>query len=384
MFQNVELIVDSLLNEDGIAGRVTQVAFSPSGAYLASCSVHKAHLQVCVWDLVTGGIALCFNNVGITGRIVSFVWGHQLLVATSEFKLYSFDVTSGMLRSESVVDAPKDDVLVDIHPYNKIDSCLIVFRSGLVILFDVNAGTPNVIRAPTTDVNVTCSAFHESGVLYLGLSKDLLIVVNLHTRQDMLLEGGADFGTNCVVQRVAIHPMQKQISFVLKDKTIRVANLLHDNDTIRIEPRHKLQDAVNRWLWNICGFSHDGELIWGSFCTPGEHLIYMWDSNSGTLVKMLQGPKEDLILAAWNPKGPSIITGTSYGALYRWVPEYPVKWSALVPGLEEIEENTVEEELNMTRKSKSQDEESFINVISKDPTALVIENVKLVVNALKS
>jgi COMPASS component SWD1 len=275
----------------------------------------------------------------IAGRIVSFVWGHQILVVTSDFKLYSFDTISGMLWSESAIDAPEDDALVAIHPCDKTDSCLVVFRSGLVLLFDVTAGTQIAIRASTTDTNVTCSAFHESGILYLGLSKDLLIVVNTHTRQDVPLEGGAAFGANCVVQRIAIHPMQKQVSFVLKDKTIRVASLLYENDAIRIEPRHKLQDAVNRWLWNICGFSHDGELIWGSFCTPGEHLIYMWDSNSGALVKMLQGPKEDLVLAAWNPKGPSIITGAFYGALYRWVPEYPVKWSALVPGLEEIEEN---------------------------------------------
>jgi hypothetical protein len=34
----------------------------------------------------------------------------------------------------------------------------------------------------------------------------------------------------------------------------------------------------------------------------------------------------------------------------------------------------------MTRRSKNQDEELFVNVIAKDPAALIIESVKLVVN----
>jgi COMPASS component SWD1 len=49
-------------------------------------------------------------------------------------------------------------------------------------------------------------------------------------------------------------------------------------------------------------------------------------------------------MAAWNPKRPNIITCGAFGTLFRWVPDYPLKWSPLVPGLEEIEENVIYEE----------------------------------------
>lgn len=68
------------------------------------------------------------------------------------------------------------------------------------------------------------------------------------------------------------------------------------------EVLHKFQDLVNRTPWNGCGFSRDGDLIIGGAGHKASHNVYIWDSDSGGLIKILEGPKdplEDLDVSFW-------------------------------------------------------------------------------------
>ena len=80
------------------------------------------------------------------------------------------------------------------------------------------------------------------------------------------------------------------------------------------EVQHRFQDLVNRTPWNGCGFSRDGEyIIGGASFSPrfsvetrltwswdlgaghkASHNIYIWDRESGGLIKILEGPKDPL------------------------------------------------------------------------------------------
>lgn len=63
-------------------------------------------------------------------------------------------------------------------------------------------------------------------------------------------------------------------------------------DDIKIEVEHKFQDVVNKLSWNHVAFSSTGEYVTAS--TYMNHDIYVWERSHGSLVKILEGPKEEL------------------------------------------------------------------------------------------
>lgn len=65
-----------------------------------------------------------------------------------------------------------------------------------------------------------------------------------------------------------------------------------DDGEIKLEVEHKFQDVVNRLLWNHCTFSGNGDYLTAS--TFKNHDIYIWERSLGSLVKILEGPKEEL------------------------------------------------------------------------------------------
>jgi len=77
-------------------------------------------------------------------------------------------------------------------------------------------------------------------------------------------------------------------------RTIHVPVLSEDTpiEEISLEVEHKFQDVVNRLLWNHCAFSPTGEYICAS--TYKDHDVYVWERTKGSLVKILEGPKEEL------------------------------------------------------------------------------------------
>ena len=78
-------------------------------------------------------------------------------------------------------------------------------------------------------------------------------------------------------------------------RTIPVPDLSHvdiDINSIKFEVEHKFQDVVNRLSWNHVAFSSTGEYVAAS--TYMNHDIYVWERGHGSLVKILEGPKEEL------------------------------------------------------------------------------------------
>ena len=63
-------------------------------------------------------------------------------------------------------------------------------------------------------------------------------------------------------------------------------------DDIKIEVEHRFQDVVNRLSWNHVSFSSSGEYVCAT--TYMNHDIYVWERGHGSLVKILEGPREEL------------------------------------------------------------------------------------------
>ena len=68
--------------------------------------------------------------------------------------------------------------------------------------------------------------------------------------------------------------------------------------------------------------------------------IYVWERSHGSLVKILEGPREELGVLEWHPTRPMVVAcGLESGCIYTWSIVTPQKWSALAPDFGEVEEN---------------------------------------------
>jgi COMPASS component SWD1 len=131
----------------------------------------------------------------------------------------------------------------------------------------------------------------------------------------------------------------------------RVVRLVSIPDLTRSPPSdwefetvHKFQDVVNRLQWNSVAISSSGEYILAT-TYESAHDIYMWETSMGSLVKIYEGPKEELVEIEFHPTKPLIAaTGLDSGTIYLWTANIPQKWSALAPDFVELQENIYYEE----------------------------------------
>lgn len=108
-----------------------------------------------------------------------------------------------------------------------------------------------------------------------------------------------------------------------------------------ITTEHKFQDVVNRLQWNSVAIAPSAEYIIASTFEDAQD-IYMWDTSTGSLAKIYDGPKEELVEIEWHPTRPLIAaTGLESGKIHLWTSVPPQRWSALAPDFIEVDENVV-------------------------------------------
>jgi COMPASS component SWD1 len=163
-------------------------------------------------------------------------------------------------------------------------------------------------------------------------------------------------------------------------RTIQMPNLTAENldpDQIHIEVEHKFQDVVNRLSWNHVAFSSTGEYVTAS--TYNNHDIYIWERNHGSLVKILEGPKEEHGVVEWHPHRPFIAAcGLESGRIHLWTVISPQRWSALAPDFAEVEENVefIEYEDEFDIHPQEEIHKRQLNLENDDVDVLTVEPVK--------
>jgi len=134
---------------------------------------------------------------------------------------------------------------------------------------------------------------------------------------------------------------------------------------------------VNKMQWKKCTFSFNSEYIIGGSAQKSSHNIYIW-SQSGALVKNLEGPKEGIMDLEWHPMRPIIASCSTRGSVYIWNTTYQENWSAFAPDFQELDENEeyIEKEdefdvveADAAKKNKQDPEDEVVDIMAVDKIA---------------
>ncbi|KAH7086342.1 WD40-repeat-containing domain protein [Paraphoma chrysanthemicola] len=375
------------------SGHATSIRFSHRGDLLAS-GRHDG--IVVIFDIETNGVARKLR--GHTRQVQSLSWSvndRYLLSAGQDWKVVLWDLKDGSrvrtVRFEAAI------FIAELHPKNHMVFVAALFEDQPVIV-DISAEVPvklSLSSAPRRSQlerdhatekqtaqdakqTTTMTLFTPSGEhIIAGTNKGWLNIIETKTR-----EVRYSFRvTNNIIVYIRLTPSGRDVVINSSDRIVRTLHLpdltdpKFDFDTLQLDVEHKFQDLVQRLSWNHVSFSPTGEYVTAS--TWMNHHIYVWERGQGSLVKILEGTKEELSVVEWHPFRPFVAAvGVDSGRVWLWSILQPQRWSALAPDFVEVEENVeyIEREdefdiqpLEEIHKRRLNQEDEEVDVLTVEP-----------------
>ncbi|KAG4301384.1 hypothetical protein PCK1_002310 [Pneumocystis canis] len=373
-------------------GHAMLIRFNKKGDHLASGLFDGT---VIIWDLLTNGISRILK--GHTRPIQSVCWsieGRYLLSAARDWKCVLWDLKDGSRIKTIRFNAPIWGA--ELHPLNR-EIFVASLLEDVPILTNISSGCiekhilPTAPKRPlkegaeegeidekinlqdTKQFTLVCTFDSTGKYIYSGTTKGWLNIIS-STSFEIIYSFRL---TNSNIKQIRLSPTGKTLVINSTDRIVRTLPIIDEPeklDETLIEVEHKFQDVINRFQWNACAFSCSGEYVMAS-TYQSAHMIYIWDRNTGSLVKILEGPKEEFIDIDWHPIYPLITAaGLETGTIYIWSVPQTEGWSAFAPDFTELEENILyeerEDEFDMipgkeNRKNKI-DEDDEVDIITFD------------------
>ncbi|KAK5714374.1 chromatin binding protein [Elasticomyces elasticus] len=390
-------IPESLVARLRSSGQAVCLRFSWAGDLLASGT---AKGTIAIFDLETHGVARKLKGHTNGRTVQSLSWeksGRYLLSSSIDWKVILWDLKDGSRVRVLSLGAPV--YIAELHPANHL-LCVAALYEYRPVLADLTApqkpiqhALPNLPkRAPhEQEANpekadakhfTTVAAFTPTGShIITGTTKGWLNVISTSTRQTI-------YSTRLCSKPILLIRLSASGRDLLVNasdtiiRTIRLPDLSSPTlqpDEIRLDIEHKFQDVVNRLSWNHVSFS-GGSAEYVMASTLMNHDIYIWERTHGSLVKILEGPKEELGAVEWHPSRPMVAaTGVESGRVYFWGVLSPQRWSALAPDFLEVEENEeyVEQEdefdihpVEELQKRRLDQEDEEVDVLTVDAEQL--------------
>lgn len=349
-------------------GHSVFVKYNAQGDYLASGLNSGAIL------IIDNGTKTVIRTlVGHVKPINSLCWsscGRYILSSSPDWKCLVWDLRTCKVVRTFNFNGPV--LNCEFNPFNPSE--FVVSLSGQSPKFVGSDGIAQELQESTT---VQVSTFHPNGEhIITGTNKGLITVIS---REALEVNFSQKIG-NSSIKNIVISADGKKLAINSSDRIIRQLSLpdfAAEPDLWDLEVEHKYQDLVNRLQWNSVMFNSNSEYLIAS-ASGSSHDIYVWETSMGSLIKILEGPKEDLADIDWNYKKCIICaTGTDTGVIYSWSLVVPQKWSALAPDFVEIEENidyqekedefdiVPEDELNQKQLNE---EDEFIDILTTEAT----------------
>ena len=379
------------------SGTAVCIRFSKQGDLLAAGTAKGA---IVIFDLETNGVARKLRGHTPGRQVQSLSWsssGRYLLSSSVDWKCILWDLQDG--SRVRVVNMGAPVFIAELHPHDHLVCVAARYEHQPVIaemresgvrrrtLASVpkRTGTGNEQEhmsekqaAQEAKHFTTVTAFTPSGKhIIAGTTKGWLNVIETDTGEIIYTTRLSSKALLLVRVSTSGHDLLINAADTII-RTIKLPDFADpklDKDSIRLEVEHKFQDVVNRLSWNHVAFSANADYVMAS--TLMNHDVYIWERGHGSLVKILEGPKEELGAVEWHPQRPVVAaTGVESGRVYVWSVNTPQRWSALAPDFAEVEENVeyVEredefdiqpiEEMHKRRLDREDDE---VDVLTIDP-----------------
>ena len=257
--------------------------------------------------------------------------------STSGPRVRRAETDSGICRNLAVVtpfeSAP---IILDLTPGHAKQHVL----SSAPKRPDTEEVTEKMALADAKQQTTTATFTNDGRYVLSGTSKGFLNIISTETKETL-------YSTKIcsgVILSIRVSSSGRSIVLNCSDRVIRSLNLpdlsaaILDTDKLYLPIEHKFSDVVNRLSWNHVAFSSSSDYVVAS--TYNNHDIYIWERQHGSLVKILEGPKEEMGSVEWHPSKPMIAaTGLESGRISVWGTLVPQRWSALAPDFCEVEEN---------------------------------------------
>lgn len=377
------------LRSSGIA---VTLRFNRQGDLLASGTAKGA---IVIFDLETHGVARKLRGHTPGRQVQSLSWsacGRYLLSSSADWKAILWDLHDGSRIRIVNLGAPVYGA--ELHPHNHLLCAAALFEAQPVL---ADLDQPNAVRSPLPSApkrssyehddkqaaqdakNITTvAAFTPSGDhIIAGTTKGWLNIIDTRTRSVIY----SNRLSSKALLLLRLTTSGRDLLVNAADSIIRTLRLpdmsdpAFDPDNMRLQVEHKFQDVVNHLSWNHVAFSPTGDYVMAS--TLMNHDIYIWERGHGSLVKILEGPKEELGAVEWHPQRPFVAaTGVESGRVYLWSVNTPQRWSALAPDFVEVEENVeyieAEDEFDIhpieeLHKRRLDLEDEDVDVLTVDP-----------------
>lgn len=359
--------------------------------------------RIVIWDFLTRGVA---KNIPAHANhpVCSVGWsrdGHKLVSASLDNSIGIWEVLTGecpmrwrfpspILKTQF---NPRNDRLVLVCPLK---------HPAILIEIDYESKSIEYKILPVDkddpDNNIVASFDKRGKHIYTGNAKGRLTIIKC---PDSLKDcGEPEIVSSFRIQTTGSTPAAiREIEFGARNKTNFIVN--SSDRTIRLydcdnalkagvngtcEEIRKFQDLVNKTMWRRCCFSGD---VGASHVCGGsarQHALYIWETENGTIKKMLQGTKGELLLdVQWHPLRP-IVASISSGLISIWARPQIENWSAFAPDFQELEENMeyderesefdLEDEDNIpdTNKETDFDDLENVDVLEVKPEAELISS----------
>ncbi|CAL5866805.1 uncharacterized protein PFLUO_LOCUS1015 [Penicillium psychrofluorescens] len=390
------------LTEKLRSGHATCLRFNHKGDYLASGRVDGV---VVIFDIETNGVSRKLR--GHTRQIQSISWsrdGRYLLTSSQDWKCILWDLKDGSRVRTVRFEAPV--YIAELHPFNHLLFVASLFEDQPVL---VDVSSPKPIKRilpsaplrpqPTNGDEVDPAAAARQAAQDAKQSTCVTIFTALGNH---IITGSSKGWINIIETQTCstIHSMRLCTGVVIllrlasngrdllvnsSDRVIRTV-LMPDlsrlgidlePSSIKLQVEHKFQDVVNRLSWNHVTFSATGEFVTATtFMNPD---IYVWERSHGSLVKILEGAREELGVVEWHPSRPMVVAcGLESGCVYIWSVVSPQKWSALAPDFGEVEEQVeyVEREDEFDIHPAEQVHQRRLDQEDEVPDAITLDPVK--------
>jgi WD40 repeat protein len=307
-------------------GAVLSLAYSPDGSQaLAGCGDQTIRL----WDVQTGRELKRFKSLAGDVISVAFAGPGKILFGGSNKSIRTLDQVTGQEVDRMGIHGawvyPPD-----FSPDRR--RALNPMSDKSFWLWDLETRKP-VLELQGHTTTVVCAAFSPDARLAVSGSSDKTVRVwDLATGKELK----TFFGHGSTITGVAFAPDGRHVLSGSRDKTLRWWSVETGNEVLCLKGHADAVQAIAISPTGRHAVSGSGGTWLGNKYVPGtEHLLRLWDLQTGQEIARFQGHTGDINCIAFSPDGRTFLSGSADMTVRLWQfpAPGPVPSQDLLPGL---------------------------------------------------